>query len=53
MSFYKNLTSEDIIEAKNVFETYSTTMGIKIQHHHINNGSFADNMCMKDIQESN
>ena len=49
----RTITSEDTLEAKRVFDSYSTIMGVKIQYYHADNGRFADNMFMKDIQQIN
>ena len=44
----KQLTSEEILEAKNVFEAHCRHHQVHVQHYHADNGRFADNLFVQD-----
>jgi hypothetical protein len=39
----ESLTSADTVEAKEAFEAFARSMGVRIHHYHADNGRFADN----------
>ena len=47
----KSLTSEETSKAKRAFEAYARTLGVKIQHYHADNGRFADNAFINDVEK--
>ena len=47
----KRLTSEETVDAKRAFETYARNRGVSIRHYHCDNGRFADNAFIKDVDE--
>jgi hypothetical protein len=51
MHLQKSDTSAKTVMAKQAFEGYAHTMGVRIQHYHADNGRFADNLFMKDISD--
>ena len=46
----KRLTSEETVDAKRAFETYARNRGVSIRHYHCDNGRFADNAFIKDVE---
>jgi hypothetical protein len=38
-----NLTLAETVRAKQAFEAYSATYGVRIQHYHVDNGCFTNN----------
>jgi Reverse transcriptase (RNA-dependent DNA polymerase) len=49
----KTITSAETVEAKQAFEAYSKSLGIRIQHYHADNGRFADNLFLQSIKDCN
>ena len=48
----KSLTTEATLEAKTAFEAYTRNRGIQqVLHYHCDNGCFADNAFIKNIQD--
>ena len=47
----RTLSSNDTLEAKQAFEAYARSMGIRIQHYHTDNGRFADNAFLQAVQQ--
>jgi hypothetical protein len=47
----KSDTAKETLMAKQAFEGYSRTMGVKVLHYHANNGRFCENVFMKDVTE--
>jgi hypothetical protein len=45
--------AEEMIQAKEAFETAARTYGVTIQHYHADNGIFADNQFQKAIADNN
>jgi hypothetical protein len=48
----QQLTSDETVEAKHAFEAFSRSQGVTIKHYHADNGRFADNAFLKDINEA-
>jgi len=48
----QNLTSDETIKAKQAFEAFAHTHGVRIQHYHSDNGRFADNAFRTSIEEN-
>jgi hypothetical protein len=48
----QHLTSDETVEAKHAFEAFSRSQGFTIKHYHADNGRFADNSFLKDINEA-
>jgi hypothetical protein len=40
------------VEAKEAFEAYSQSFGVKIRHYHADNGRFADNLFLQSVREA-
>jgi hypothetical protein len=40
------------VEAKHAFEAFARSFGIRILHYHADNGRFADNLFLKDVETS-
>jgi hypothetical protein len=49
----QTLSSEDTVQAKRAFKTFAYTHGVKIHHHHADNGHFADNAFCQDLKANN
>jgi hypothetical protein len=47
----ESLTSAYTVEAKEAFEAFARNMGVRIQHYHADNGSFADNGFMNTVKQ--
>ena len=45
------MTSEETLLAKKAFEAHCCNNGVKVKHYHGDNGRFADNMWLKDVEE--
>ena len=43
-------SSEETLQAKRAFEIYARSFGVYIKHYHADNGRFADNAWLRDIQ---
>lgn len=48
----KTITSAETLEAKDAFEAYSKSLGVRIQHYHADNGRFADNLFLKSVKDN-
>jgi hypothetical protein len=48
----ESLTSKETVEAKHAFEAFARSFGIRILHYHADNGRFADNLFLKDVETS-
>ena len=48
----QRLTSSETVEAKHAFEAYARTFGVRVKHYHADNGRFADNLFMQDVQKN-
>jgi hypothetical protein len=46
----QDLTSNETIKAKQAFEAFAHTHGVRIQHYHADNGRFADNAFRNSIE---
>ena len=44
------LTSDETLQAKHAFEAYARSMEVKILRYHADNGRFADNMFINDVE---
>ena len=44
------LTSEETLQDKHAFESYATSMGVKILHYHADNGRFSDKLFVNDVE---
>jgi hypothetical protein len=51
--FQKSTSATETIEAKEAFERWSESNGVKIKHYHADNGRFAENAFMNHIDKSN
>jgi hypothetical protein len=49
----QDLSSEETVKAKQVFEQFAIKHGVTIKHYHCNNGRFADNAFQQACQQSN
>jgi Reverse transcriptase (RNA-dependent DNA polymerase) len=47
----QSTSSEETLSAKNAFELYANTYGVKIDHYHADNGRFSDKMWRNDVLE--
>jgi hypothetical protein len=47
----ESLTSADTVEAKEAFEAFARNMGVRKQHYHADNGSFANNGFMNAVKK--
>ena len=47
------LSSEDTLQAKEAFERYCESNGVKVIHYHADNGRFVDNLFLEDIKLQN
>ena len=47
------LSSEDTLLAKQSFELFCSTHGVKVVHFYANNGRFADNAFLNDVRQQN
>jgi hypothetical protein len=47
---HSTITSEETLKAKISFETLAASLGVSIKHYHADNGRFADNNFLKDIE---
>jgi hypothetical protein len=45
------LTSNETVEAKHVFEVYAISQGVTIKHYHADNGRFAETALLKEVRE--
>ena len=45
-----SLSSKETLQAKLAFEAYAKKLGVKIQHYHADNGRFADNDFLQDVE---
>jgi hypothetical protein len=48
----QDLTSNETMKAKQAFEAFAHTHGVRVQHYHADNGRFADNAFRNSIQEN-
>ena len=48
----QDLTSNETMKAKQAFEAFAHTHGVRVQHYHADNGRFADNAFRTSIQEN-
>jgi hypothetical protein len=46
----KSTYADETLQAKHAFERYATRHGVKVRHYHADNGRFAENLWMTDIQ---
>ena len=46
----RSITSSETVEGKLAFEAYARSMGVKIDAYHADNGRFADNLFLDNIQ---
>jgi GAG-pre-integrase domain len=51
--FQKSTSAVETIKAKEAFERWSESNGVKIRHYHADNGRFAENAFMNHIDKSN
>ena len=49
----QTLSSEDTLLAKQAFERFCSTHGVKVIHYHADNGRFADNAFLNDVRQQN
>jgi hypothetical protein len=47
---HTNITSEQTMAAKHAFELMAKGAGVQIKHYHADNGRFADNAFLKDVE---
>ena len=47
----RNLSSEETLKAKKAFEAYARAHGVRVKHYHADNGRFADNAFIKDVEQ--
>ena len=47
----KTLSSEETVKAKLAFEAYAKLHGVHIRHYHADNGRFADNLFIRDVEQ--
>eukprot|EP00957_Ditylum_brightwellii_P184024 14018019-Ditylum_brightwellii.AAC.1 len=45
------LTSEETLKTKHAFEFYSRKHRVRVAHYHADNGCFADNAFMQDVDK--
>jgi hypothetical protein len=50
--FQKTMNAAETIEAKEAFERWSASHGVKIKHYHADNGRFAENAFMSHVAKS-
>ena len=48
----QGLTSSETVDAKHAFEAHARTFGVRVKHCHADNGRFADNLFMQDVQKN-
>ena len=51
MHLQQSLSSNDTLAAKRAFETFGTKHNVIIKHYHADDGRFADNAFLQDVQE--
>lgn len=44
-------TSKEMVEAKKAFERFAASQGVKVKHYHTDNGHFADNAWMHNLEK--
>jgi hypothetical protein len=47
---HTNITSDQTMAAKHAFELMAKGAGVQIKHYHEDNGRFADNAFLKDVE---
>ena len=48
----RNLSSNETILAKQAFEAYAASLGVRVKHYHADNGRFADNAFIESVRTS-
>ena len=49
----RSTSSNETLHAKHAFEAYSSKHNVHIKHYHCDNGRFADNLFVRDVDEKN
>lgn len=50
--FQVSTSAEDTLKAKRSFESYAKSVGVRVLHYHADNGRFAENLFVQDVEEA-